>query len=224
MAERMSENTVRARLRDTPQDAVEEGDFVPSARRRSPELLLGMLLVVVGALGGMFLFRRAADGLTVVGTSRELPRGTTISPADLVALEIGEVPALAAVSASDAGSILGKRLAVDLPAGVPIPEYVVTVQQPLRETEALIPISLEKGAVPSGVGPGDVVRVTISFPNRGVDAPLPEVLQDPVEVHDIEFPDEFGDEVRVTIRAPVDMAIDLARAERIQLMKLAEQR
>jgi hypothetical protein len=220
----MSENTVRARLRDTPQETVDDGDFVPSAGRRSPELLLGLLLVVVGALAGVFLFQRAAEGLTVVGTSRDLPRGTTITPSDLVALEIGEFPRRAAVSASDAGSILGKRLVVDLPAGVPIPEYVVTQQQPLRDTEALIPISLGKGAVPSGVGPGDIVRVTISFPNRGVDTPLPEVLENSVEVHDIVFPDEFDDEVRVTIRAPVDMALDLARAERIQLMKLAGQR
>jgi hypothetical protein len=68
-----------------------------------------------------------------------------------------------------------------------------------------------------------MVRVTISFPNRGVDAPLPEVLAEPVEVHDIQTGDVFDDEVRVTVRAPADMAVDLARAERVQLMKVSDQ-
>jgi hypothetical protein len=63
--------------------------------------------------------------------------------------------------------------------------------------------------------------VTISFPNRGADAPLPEVLTDLVEVHDIQVGDEFDDEVRITVVAPADMAVDLARAERIQLMKVS---
>ena len=221
VAERMSDNAVRARLREAPQESTNDVEPVPGSRRRTPELLLGLLLVVVGALGGVFLLQRGEEVLTVVGTARELPRGTTLSPSDLVALQIGNVPQLAAVSATDAGSLIGKRLAVDLPAGVPVPAYVMTTQRPLAESQALIPVALERGAVPSGLGPGDMVRVTISFPNRGVDAPLPEVLAEPVEVHDIQTGDEFDDEVRVTVRAPADMAVDLARAERIQLMKVS---
>jgi hypothetical protein len=46
------------------------------------------------------------------------------------------------------------------------------------------------------------------------------VLADQAEVHDIQVGDEFDDEVRITVRAAADMAVDLARAERIQLMKV----
>jgi hypothetical protein len=220
VAERMSDNAVRARLREAPQESTDEVEFVAGPRRRTPELLLGLLLVVAGALGGLFLFQRGEEVITVVGSARALPRGTTLAPSDLVALEIGDVPPMSAVSAADAGSLVGRRLVVDLPAGVPVSAYVVTTQRPLTPSEALIPIALEKGAVPSGLGPGDIVRITISFPNRGVDAPLPEVLADQAEVHDIQVGDEFDDEVRITVRAAADMAVDLARAERIQLMKV----
>ena len=221
MAERMSDNAVRARLRDAPQESIDDAELVSGSRRRTPELLLGLLLVVAGALGGLFLLQRGEDVYTVVGSARELSRGTTLTPSDLIALEIGTVPPGSAVAASDAGSLIGKRLIVDLPAGVPLSTYVVTSQRPLGPSQGLIPIALDKGAVPSGLVPGDVVRVTISFPNRGVDAPVPEVLADSVEVYDIQVGDEFDDEVHITVLAPADMAVDLARAERIQLMKVS---
>jgi len=119
--------------------------------------------------------------------------------------------------------LVGKRVLVDLPAGVPIPGHVVTDQQLLGGSQALIPIALERGAVPSGLGRGDLIRVIISFPNRGVDAPIPEVLSETMEVFDITTPDDFDDEVRITVRASSDLAIDLARADRIQAMKVAGQ-
>ncbi|NQW68719.1 MAG: hypothetical protein HQ454_05395, partial [Acidimicrobiaceae bacterium] len=81
--------------------------------------------------------------------------------------------------------------------------------------------ALERSAVPSGLSRGDFVRVIISFPNQGVDAPAPEVLAETVEVFDIETPDDFGDVVRVTVRANADIAVDIARADRVQLMKVA---
>jgi hypothetical protein len=65
------------------------------------------------------------------------------------------------------------------------------------------------------------VRVVISFPNQGADAPAPEVLADTIEVFDIDISDDFGDAVRVTVRANSDIAIDIARADRVQLMKVA---
>jgi hypothetical protein len=40
-------------------------------------------------------------------------------------------------------------------------------------------------------------------------------------VFDIDISDDFGDAVRVTVRANSDIAIDIARADRVQLMKVA---
>jgi len=68
------------------------------------------------------------------------------------------------------------------------------------------------------------VRAVISFPNIGTDAPLPEVLPATVEVFDVGMTGEFGDELRVTLRAPATMALDLARADRVSLMKVQSDR
>ena len=46
VAERMSDNAVRARLREAPQESVDDAELAPGPRRRTPELLLGLLLVV----------------------------------------------------------------------------------------------------------------------------------------------------------------------------------
>ncbi|MFM8506419.1 MAG: SAF domain-containing protein [Actinomycetota bacterium] len=219
----MSDNAVRARLRDASPEDVDDDVAPPRTRRRTPELLLGLLLVIGGSLAGIVLFQRDDVRSTVVGTARILPRGTIIDRSDLVALEVGAMPAYAATSAAEAATLVGKRVLVDLPAGVPIPGHVVTDQQLLGGSQALIPIALERGAVPSGLGRGDLIRVIISFPNRGVDAPIPEVLSETMEVFDITTPDDFDDDVRITVRASADLAIDLARADRIQAMKVAGQ-
>jgi hypothetical protein len=186
-------------------------------------MLLGLLLVTSGALGGVLVFQRSNDRTVVVGSARDLQRGTLLTRSDVIAVEVGALPAGAATQAGNAGVLLGQRLLVDLPAGVPISPQVVTPDELLGPSEALIPVALDRGAVPSGLGRGDAVRVVISFPNQGPDAPAPQVLGDVIEVFDITTPDDFGDSIQVTLRANSDIAVDLARAERVQLLKVADQ-
>jgi hypothetical protein len=217
----MSDNSVRARLRDTTNESLDDDIVAPAGRRRFPELLLGLLLVVGGALAGVVVLQSSSDQLVVVGSARDLPRGSVLTRDDVVAIEVGALPKASVTQATDAGALIGMRLLVDLPAGVPISPHVVTSQELLGATEALIPLALDHRAIPSGLGRGDMVRVVISFPNQGVDAPTPEVLAESVEVFDVEIPDEFGDVIRVTIRANTNIAVDIARADRVQLMKVA---
>lgn len=220
MAERMSDKAVRSRLRDALNEPGDDDIVVPRTGRRVPEMLLGMLLVVGGALGGVVVFQRSNDRTVVVGSARDLPRGTVLTRSDVIAVEVGALPAGAATQADNAGVLLGQRLLVDIPAGIPISPQVVTPDDLLGPAEALIPVELDRGAVPSGLGRGDVARIVVSFPNQGTDAPPPQVLGDVVEVFDITTPDDFGDSIQVTLRANADIAIDLARAERVQLLKV----
>jgi hypothetical protein len=222
VAERMSDNTVRSRLRATLNEPVDGDVAVPRTPRRLPEMLIGLVLVVGGALGGVVVFQRSSDRVVVVGAAHDLSRGTVLTRSDVTAVEIGSLPPGAAVLGMEAGSLLGQRLLVDLPAGVPISPQIVASDELLGPNEALIPVALERGAVPSGLGRGDLVRVVISYPNHGGDAPPPQVLGDVVEVFDFVLPDEFGNAVEVTLRANTDIAVDLARADRIQLLKVAD--
>lgn len=223
MAERMSESAVRARLRDVPVEVDDESEARPRSGRRVSELLLGALLMFGGALAGLIVLQRDEARITVVASSRDLPRGTVIARSDLVALEVSSMPSRAVTMAEEAAVLVGKRLVVDLPAGVPIPRFTVIDEPPLPSTHALIPLQLERGAVPTDLARGDLVQIVISFPNRGPDAPTPEILPETMNVVAVEAPDEYDDRVRVTVRASRDVAIDLARADRIQVMKVASE-
>ena len=217
----MSDNVVRARLRDASTIDDDVSASAPRRQRRSPEFLIGMLLIIGGAACGLFLVEQGDDREVVVGTSRALPRGTIIERSDLVALEVGRLPAGAATAAADAGLLIGRRVLIDIPAGVPLPTHTTSEDPPLSDSQALVPIALERGSIPSGLTRGDVVMVVISFPNSGDDAPPPEMLSEKMEVFDVTIPDDFGDEVRVTVRTASNIAVDLARAERIQLVKVS---
>ena len=101
MSDNMTDQVVRARLRDTTinssndtRNGVAEDDVVlPRGRRRYPELLLGLLLVVGGALGVVLVFQRSSDRVVVVGAARELTRGTVLTRSDVIAVEVGALPA-----------------------------------------------------------------------------------------------------------------------------------
>jgi hypothetical protein len=217
----MSDNPVRSRLRDVPPDVEEVTEPRPKRGRRTSELLIGALLVLGGGLAGLIVFQRGDPRFVVVATSSELQRGTIIDRSHLVPLEVGLIPNHAITPAQDAADLLGKRLLVDVPAGVPLTRFVVSDARPLTGAQALIPLQLERGAVPSEIARGDMVQVIISFPNRGVDAPSPEILTETMEVFAIESADEFDDRVNLTVVASPDSAIDLARADRIQVMKVS---
>ena len=220
VAERMSDNSVRARLRDI--DDGEPSDVTSQReKRRSSELVAGLLLVVGGALGGLYFFQRGNEIQVVVGTASDLPSGTVLSQSDLIALELPRTSDGIGVDAADAGSLLGKRLLVDLPKGALVEHHVVTEELPLGPTEALIPLALPTTAVPSGLTRGDHVRLVMSFPDEGAEAPGPEMLDETMEVFDVVRQDEFSDAVTVTVRAPTDASVDIARADRIQLLKVA---
>jgi hypothetical protein len=217
----MSDNAVRSRLRDVPPDVEEVTEPRPKRGRRTSELLIGALLVLGGALAGLIVFQHGDPRFVVVATSSDLHRGMIIDRSHLVALEVGSVPNHAITMAQDAADLLGKRLLVDVPAGVPLTRFVVSDARPLTGAQALIPLQLERGAVPSEIARGDMIQVIISFPNRGVESPSPEILAETMEVFAIEFADEFDDRVNLTVVASPDSAIDLARADRIQVMKVA---
>lgn len=167
------------------------------------------------------LFQGGNSRVVVVGTARELSRGTIITRDDLSALEVGRVPDESVTDAADAGVLLGRRLLVDLPAGVPVPLFVTTDVPLLSASQALVPISLDHGAVPDGLSRGDTVRVVISFPNSGDDATRPEMLPETMEVHAVVAPEDLGNQVYVTVRTSTEMALDLARADRVQIVKVA---
>lgn len=116
--------------------------------RRSPRLVaVGVMTVVLGALGGAALYANLAQQESAVAMARDVPRGQPITADDLT---IVEVPAGFGVDTTDGNSLssfVGKRALTDLPAGsFPSAEHLGT--SPLPEGHQLVGLKLPQGRIP----------------------------------------------------------------------------
>jgi hypothetical protein len=102
-----------------PRPTARDGVRLATTRRRrdTPYLVLGLALVVVGALAGMLLVSRSNTRVSVLVLARDVPLGQPVTAADLRVGQVVLDPAVPVVAASDAASVLGRTAAARLRAG-----------------------------------------------------------------------------------------------------------
>lgn len=133
---------------------------VPSRLRR-PLPLVGVCLVLLSLLGFWSVYRETTGRTPVLVAARHLNAGHTLAAADVRAVEVAGERSLLDVLVPEAlvGEVVGRRLSVALPAGVPI-------SRPLFAAAAATPPSIVL-AVPSaqasGLAAGDRVTVLATF-------------------------------------------------------------
>lgn len=128
-------------------------DAVHLRARRSPRLIaLGVLAIVLGALGAATLYSLNTNLINVVVVTSDVVRGDMIEATDLAAAEI---PASLQVDTSPAGELaemIGQRALSDLPAGsFPLARHLG--EQPVAQGKSLIGIRLSAGRLPSAALP-----------------------------------------------------------------------
>ena len=128
-------------------------DAVHLRARRSPRLIaLGVLAIVLGALGAATLYSLNTDLIDVVVVTRDVVRGDMIEVTDLA---VAEIPASLQVDASPADELeemTGQRALSDLPAGsFPLNRHVG--EQSVPRGQSLIGIRLSAGRLPTGALP-----------------------------------------------------------------------
>ena len=103
------ENLTRTRARAI-QDRVDSSEQKVATRRRwrIPELAIGVVLMCGGALGAILLSRSGDSMVVVVGSARNLERGSQITAQDLIALEVPSSFAASFVSGENAKSLSGE--------------------------------------------------------------------------------------------------------------------
>lgn len=193
-------------------------DQVSKRKRRVPEMALGLVLVVGGAFGALMMYRSGTESVTVVASSHRLQRGQLISPSDLVATEVPGSVAHLFVRGLDAQSLVGKTIAVDVDAHVPLSSLMVTANRPLQTSEALTSAPVEVGNYPSEIAPGDLVRVVLA-PEITMSAATPPLMfEGVVTVWSIRPPEDFSDSAVITLRGPLDLAMAVAGAGRVHIV------
>lgn len=132
----------------------------PGRRVRVPELVVGVLVIAVFALGAVLWHLSAVDkspALAVVGT---IERGDVIAADDLRVVYVASDDAVARLDEAQMSQVVGRVAAVDLAPGTLISRSLVAERPTVAANEGVVGMALEPGAYPAmGLSPGD--RVTV---------------------------------------------------------------
>lgn len=138
-------------------------------RRRRPEMLLGVVLVVGCALAALVLATSGRDRTPVVALAQEVDRGAVIEAGDLTVRYVSADSAIAHVDEADRDSIVGRAALSDLaPGTIVTPELFAEPGGVLEVGDGTVGLALSVGQVPSmDLAPGDLVNVVRAAGDTG---------------------------------------------------------
>jgi hypothetical protein len=124
-----------------------------------PYLLLGVLLVVVCAAGGVFAATRLGDRESVLALSRPVAVGQVIGAQDLKPVSMATDSGVDVLPESAASTVLGQPVAFSLPAGSLVTRSVLGSPQIPLAGNAIAAVGLKPGQFPPDLTPGTTVAV-----------------------------------------------------------------
>ena len=216
------ENLTRTRAR-AMQDRVETTQSEHSAKRRwrIPELAVGLVLMLGGALGAILLSRSGDSIVIVVGAAHDLQRGDKITPKDLVAVETSQSLAGSFITEAQASALIGQTALVDLRASTPLTVSMFSDQQQLLPNEALTSAAIQQGNYPIDLAVGDQVRI-VTVPDIALSQnALPELFDQVVTIWSLNK-SENNDSALVTFRSSLDLSMAIAKAGEVHIIRVAD--
>lgn len=137
-----------------------------TSRSRVPEIALGVLVLVVSALGALWLFQSSSDRTGVLALAGPVERGEVVTAEDLVTVEVAADEAIAVTRPGDVAGVVGRVALVDLPAGSLITASQVASADEVQVGEGVVGLRLEPGQVPAlRLTPGTTVSVLLTPPS-----------------------------------------------------------
>ena len=216
------ENLTRTRAR-AMQDRVETTQSEHSAKRRwrIPELAVGLVLMLGGALGAILLSRSGDSIVIVVGAAHDLQRGDKITPKDLVAVETSQSLAGSFITEAQASALISQTALVDLRALTPLTVSMFSDQQQLLPNEALTSAAIQQGNYPIDLAVGDQVRI-VTVPDIALNQnALPELFDQVVTIWSLSK-SENNDSALVTFRSSLDLSMAIAKAGEVHIVRVAD--
>jgi hypothetical protein len=131
------------------------------ARRRPsiPVAVLGVVLVLFGAVIFGLVSLRVGGGTEVLSVTRPLPAGSVLSSTDLGTVRISGTGSLSAIAAADEQSVLGRSVAVPVVAGTLLAAGELGSTSPLTAGTDEVALALRAGQYPPDLAPGAHVEV-----------------------------------------------------------------
>ena len=216
------ENLTRTRAR-AMQDRVETTQSEHTAKRRwrIPELAVGLVLMLGGALGAILLSRSGDSIVIVVGAAHDLQRGDKITPQDLVAVETSQSLSGSFITEAQASALIGQTALVDLRASTPLTVSMFSDQQQLLPNEALTSAAIQQGNYPIDLAVGDQVRI-VTVPDIALSQNAPPELFDQVVTIWSLNKSENNDSALVTFRSSLDLSMAIAKAGEVHIVRVAD--
>jgi len=186
--------------------------LAPPRRVRMPDLLVGLMIVVVCMLGGVLVFLNVTEAEEALTLARPIHRGEVLTVDHLSVVELSTSSDIGWVSPRQAGTLVGKVAATSMAPGVLLtPEQFNDPIADLSVQEALVGLLLEPGPLPvANLVPGDLVSVlSTSQQSVGNEPGAGRILADRVLVHDIQRGSTTS-QALVTLRMPYEYARQVA--------------
>lgn len=133
------------------------GDVSQRAPRRVGQWAAAILFVAVVVVALVAVFQSQSDRIEVLVVRNAVPAGQVVQPSDLGSARVAGAPG--AVPASDVETVAGLRAAVSLVEGQVLTDSSLTDAMVPGAGERLVAIRLDRGRVPGGLAPGDLVDV-----------------------------------------------------------------
>lgn len=131
-------------------------------RRRLPYLLLGVLLVLGCAVGGVVTATQLGHREAVLELARPVSVGQLLSAADVREVSISTDTGLAVIPANKKSQAVGSPLAYSLPAGALLTKDLLGPARVPPPGQAVAAVGLTAGHFPPDLQPGNRVTVVVA--------------------------------------------------------------
>jgi hypothetical protein len=224
VSQRMIDSLTRSRVLNSSDNVeisrdLDQGEL---KKKRVPDMAVGIALIAIGLIGSIAVYRSASETVAVVGASSKLERGQVIEAGDLKAIHISPEAAQFFIRASNAGSLLGKTLAISIVSGTPLSESMVSNSSPLSVGEALTSAAIPIGNIPAKLAANDNVRLVLTPDATITNASPPLLFDEVVSIWAIEQSPDLSSAVIVTFRGPLRLSQAIAGAGDVRISLVNE--
>jgi hypothetical protein len=182
----------------------------PRLRRRPALVAASVAAICLGALLAVWAYTGASTSQDVLAVRTTVHRGELITSDDLMTAQIGVDPALKPLPASSADTVVGKRAAMDLPAGGLVTQEDVTSAVVPAKGMSLVGVSLPPALMPAAqLQSGDQVRIVATPGAQGDLATGTSPTSIGATVVGVRGPGDNG-QIVVDVSVPYDQAAELA--------------
>lgn len=132
----------------------------PGRRVRVPELVIGVLVTTLFALGAVLWHLSSIEKVPALVASTSIARGDLIESGDVRVAYVSSDASVARLDTSQINRLIGHVALIDVDQGTLLTSSMVADAVAIGQGEAVVGLSLDPGAYPArGLAPGDRVNV-----------------------------------------------------------------